>query len=77
MMCAYKLVRAKFQVFGLQTRIESYIESAQWSLFLRFHKMLFTLIDEWYGLTMDDIRRMENALKDELDQVRSPPQRQQ
>lgn len=68
-MCAYKLVRAKFQVFGLQTKVESFIENTQWALFLKFHKELFTLIDSWYGLTMEDIRAMELALKEELDQV--------
>ena len=69
-MCAYKLVSAKFQVFGLQTRIEGFIENTQWSVFLKFHKELFMLIDEWYGLTMEDIRRMEQELKAELDVVR-------
>jgi hypothetical protein len=68
-MCAYKLVTAKFDVFGLQNKVESFIENTEGSIFLKFHKQLFTLIDEWHGLSMGDIRILEEEAKEELDVV--------
>jgi hypothetical protein len=68
-MCAYKLVTIKFKFFGIQTKVESFIENAQWGILLKFHKQVFTLIDEWIGLNMEDIRRMEAEFKKELDKV--------
>lgn len=67
-MCCYKLVSVKFKVFGIQTKSESFIDNAQWGIFLKFHKQVFTLLDEWIDMSMDDIRKMESDLKHELDQ---------
>jgi len=39
-------------------------------LFRNFHRQLFCWIDEWCELTMDDIRRLEDEAKAELDKVR-------
>ncbi len=69
MMCAYKLVSIKFEVFGVQSRTESFIDAAETNIYLKFHKQLFTLLDEWIDLSMVDIRRMEDELKQELDKV--------
>ena len=38
-------------------------------LFTKFYKQLFCWIDDWYGLTMDDIRRIENEVQKELASV--------
>lgn len=38
-------------------------------LFTHFHRQLFCSIDKWIDLTMDDIRRMEEETKKELDEV--------
>ena len=38
-----------------------------------FHRQVFCWMDEWYGLTMDDIRRIEDETKQELDKVSLPP----
>ncbi len=65
-MCCYKLITIKFQVFGFQTKVESLIQSNQVDLLTKFHKEIFCAIDRWFGLTMDDIRRLENEIKEEL-----------
>lgn len=59
-MTCYKVVKLRFKVFGLQSKVE------QWghaygirSPFLKYHRKLFCWIDEWFGLTIDDIRAME------------------
>lgn len=66
-MCAYRLVSVKCSIFGIQTRVERLLDSVQHGLYLRFHKQIFTLIDEWYGMDMDAIRREEDRLKAVLD----------
>jgi len=38
-------------------------------LFTKFHKQLFCWIDQWYGLTMADIRRIEDETQKELQNV--------
>jgi hypothetical protein len=38
-------------------------------LFTNFHRQLFCWIDEWYGLTMADIRKLEDEVKAELENV--------
>jgi hypothetical protein len=43
---------------------------AERNLFSRFHRQLFCWIDEWHGLSMIDIRRIEDEVKKELDQVK-------
>ncbi|CAF1067557.1 unnamed protein product [Rotaria sordida] len=69
-MCCYKLVRGKFKWFGIQTRVENLIMSQEERLFRNFHRQLFCWTDEWYGLTMQDIRALEAATVHELDKDR-------
>ena len=38
-------------------------------LFTNFHRQLFCWIDKWIELNMDDIRRMEEQTRKELDEV--------
>ncbi|KAM3875384.1 phosphatidylinositol transfer protein alpha isoform-like [Diretmus argenteus] len=69
-MCAYKLVTVNFKWFGLQTKIENTILKVEKRLFTNFHRQLFCWIDKWIDLSMDDIRRMEDETKAELDDMR-------
>ncbi|KAF4012190.1 hypothetical protein G4228_003764 [Cervus hanglu yarkandensis] len=39
-------------------------------LFTNFHRQLFCWLDKWVDLTMDDIRRMEDETKRQLDEMR-------
>ena len=70
MMCAYRLVSIKFNIFGIQNKFERMLDSMEQNFYLQFHKQIFTLIDEWYGLSIEDIREKENHLKKEFDEVR-------
>jgi len=65
-MCCYKLVTVEFKWFGLQTRVEKYIQQSERRLFTKFHRQLFCWIDQWHGLTMADIRRIEEQVQHEL-----------
>ncbi|XP_028662555.1 phosphatidylinositol transfer protein alpha isoform isoform X2 [Erpetoichthys calabaricus] len=69
-MCAYKLVTIKFKWWGIQNKVESFIQKQERRLFTNFHRQLFCWIDRWIDLTMEDIRRMEDQTKKELDEMR-------
>lgn len=59
-MTCYKVVKFRFKVFGLQSKVESW--GHQYGIrspFLKYNRKLFCWIDEWFNLTIDDIRSME------------------
>ncbi len=64
------MVREKFKWFGIQSRVENLIMTQEERLFRNFHRQLFCWMDEWYGLTMQDIRALEAATVDELNKER-------
>uniref|UniRef100_A0A3B4YCX6 Phosphatidylinositol transfer protein alpha isoform n=1 Tax=Seriola lalandi dorsalis TaxID=1841481 RepID=A0A3B4YCX6_SERLL len=68
-MCAYKLVTVKFKWWGLQNKVENFIQKQEKRLFTNFHRQLFCWIDKWIELNMEDIRRMEEETRKELDEV--------
>ncbi|XP_064819035.1 phosphatidylinositol transfer protein alpha isoform-like [Oncorhynchus masou masou] len=68
-MCAYKLVTVKFKWWGLQNKVENFIQKQEKRLFTNFHRQLFCWIDKWIELTMEDIRRMEDDTRKELDEL--------
>ena len=39
-------------------------------LLLNFHRQVFCWIDKWHGLTIEDIRKIEEQTKHELDKQR-------
>lgn len=68
MMCAYKLVTCEFDYFGLQGKIENLVSSFERDLFLKSHRQLVCWMDEWHGLTIGDIRRIEEETKRRLEE---------
>ena len=49
----------------------SFSEQQEKRLFTNFHRQLFCWIDRWIELNMEDIRRMEEETRKELDEVRA------
>ncbi|KAK9881590.1 hypothetical protein WA026_016461 [Henosepilachna vigintioctopunctata] len=73
LMCAYKLCRVEFRYWGMQTKIEKFIHDvALRKTMVRAHRQAWAWQDEWYGLTMEDIREIERqtqlALKRKMGQ---------
>ncbi|EGW02422.1 putative tumor suppressor protein MN1 [Cricetulus griseus] len=66
-MCAYKLVTIKFKWWGLQSKVENFIQKQEKRIFTNLHRQLFCWIDKWIDLTMEDIRRMEDETQKELE----------
>ncbi|KAJ1905742.1 hypothetical protein IWQ60_012218 [Tieghemiomyces parasiticus] len=69
-MTCYKLVTAEFVWFGLQTLVESFIHKAVHNLFINFHRQLFCWTDQWYGMTIEDIRALEAKTAQDLEELR-------
>lgn len=69
-MCCYKLVTAEFKWWGLQGKVEKFIHKAERRIFTNFHRQVFCWTDQWYGMTMADIRAIEEKTKLELDEAR-------
>lgn len=69
-MCCYKLVSCEFRWWGLQSQVERILHDQERRIFLNFHRQLFCWMDRWHGLSMKDIRALEEAAKEELDQQR-------
>eukprot|EP01095_Lingulamoeba_sp_RSL-Kostka_P013047 TRINITY_DN528_c3_g1_i1.p1 TRINITY_DN528_c3_g1~~TRINITY_DN528_c3_g1_i1.p1 ORF type:complete len:264 (-),score=102.24 TRINITY_DN528_c3_g1_i1:180-971(-) len=67
-MCCYKLVKVEFKWWGLQNKVENYICGILDDFFLKFYKQIFCWIDEWFGMTMDDIREYELQIAEEIKQ---------
>ncbi|KPI92744.1 PREDICTED: protein retinal degeneration B [Papilio xuthus] len=60
LMCAYKLCRVEFKYWGMQTKLEKFIDDvALRKTMVRAHRQAWVWQDEWHGLTMDDIREIE------------------
>lgn len=70
LMTCCKLYDVKFKWFGLQTKVEEAIMSGVQRLLRNFHRQLFCWIDKWFGMTIEDIRHMEEQTKAELEELR-------
>ncbi|XP_061722345.1 phosphatidylinositol transfer protein alpha isoform isoform X1 [Cydia pomonella] len=69
-MTCYKLVTAEFKWFGLQSKVENVIHKSERRLFTIFHRQVFCSMDDWHGMTMADIRAIEDRTKEELERLR-------
>ncbi|KAG6541652.1 hypothetical protein Mapa_016917 [Marchantia paleacea] len=58
-MTAYKLVTVDAPYWGFGYRLEQLLLGGERALFVESHKRCFSWIDEWYGLTFEDVRLME------------------
>nr|XP_018907715.1 PREDICTED: cytoplasmic phosphatidylinositol transfer protein 1 [Bemisia tabaci] len=82
-MCSYKVVEASFEVWGLQTKVEDIIQKSIRNILLLGHRQAFAWIDEWYGMSLTDVRLYESEMQrqtnskividDELLTPSSPP----
>ncbi|KAI8147240.1 hypothetical protein BJV82DRAFT_598317 [Fennellomyces sp. T-0311] len=66
-MTCYKLVYIEFKWFGIQGKVESFLAKTIHNLFIKFHRQLFCWMDQWYGMSIQDIRELEEQIKKDLD----------
>lgn len=66
-MCSYKLCRVEAKYWGVQGRVERFIhDSALRRTMLSAHRQAWVWQDEWLGLRLDDIRKLEADAQKEL-----------
>ncbi|XP_064606494.1 cytoplasmic phosphatidylinositol transfer protein 1-like [Liolophura sinensis] len=58
-MCSYKATRVKFEVWGLQSRVEAFSHKAIRDILQVGHRQAFAWIDEWIDMKIEDIRSYE------------------
>jgi hypothetical protein len=67
-MCSYKECSVHLKIWGVQTAGESYIHKvALRDVFLQGHRQVFCWLDEWFGKSIEDMRKIEEETKMELD----------
>ncbi|XP_057620527.1 membrane-associated phosphatidylinositol transfer protein 2 isoform X6 [Chionomys nivalis] len=63
-MCAYKLCKVEFRYWGMQSKIERFIhDTGLRRVMVRAHRQAWCWQDEWYGLTMENIRELEREVQ--------------
>nr|XP_022318115.1 cytoplasmic phosphatidylinositol transfer protein 1-like [Crassostrea virginica] len=67
-MCSYKAVKVKFEVWGLQTKVEEFTHRCIKEILLLGHRQAFTWIDEWFDMTIEDIRKYEQRMHAETNE---------
>ena len=73
LMCVYKLVRVEPPYLpGLRSKLRSFIQSYFGSLFHTSHARVFTSLDDYYGLTLDQVRALELDSHQQLDAATLP-----
>ncbi|MGH0143701.1 UNVERIFIED_CONTAM: hypothetical protein FKN15_007523 [Acipenser sinensis] len=71
-MCSYKLVSIKFEVWGLQTRVEQFVHKVISDILLIGHRQAFAWVDEWYNMTMDEVRKYERDTQEATNEKIGP-----
>ncbi|XP_051017415.1 membrane-associated phosphatidylinositol transfer protein 2 isoform X3 [Acomys russatus] len=63
-MCAYKLCKVEFRYWGMQSKIERFIhDTGLRRVMVRAHRQAWCWQDEWYGLSMENIRELEREVQ--------------
>ncbi|CAG9786738.1 unnamed protein product [Diatraea saccharalis] len=62
-MCCYKAVNVKFEIWGLQTKVEEYVQGAIREILLLGHRQAFAWMDDWYNMTIEDVREYEREMQ--------------
>jgi hypothetical protein len=71
-MCAYKCVTVDVPYWGFGSRLEKFVsKNAQRKILLEGHRKCFCWLDEWHGLTMEDVRKMEDDTAKAISRARA------
>ncbi|KAM9782641.1 cytoplasmic phosphatidylinositol transfer protein 1b [Neosynchiropus ocellatus] len=63
-MCSYKRVQCSFEVYGLQTRSEDFLHRVIQDILLVGHRQAVAWVDEWHGLTLEEVRKFEQTMQE-------------
>jgi len=62
------VVHASFEVWGLQTKVEDFIQRGIREILLLGHRQAFAWLDEWHGMTLEDVRAYERQKQAETNE---------
>ncbi|KAJ1645470.1 hypothetical protein LPJ64_002939 [Coemansia asiatica] len=65
-MTCYKVVTVEFKWWGITSTVEPIIQNSMQNVFTMFHRQLFCDTDEWYGMTIEDLRALEEETAKKL-----------
>lgn len=65
LMCSYKRVKCSFEVYGFQGRTEDFIHRNIRDVLLVGHRQAVAWIDEWHGLSLEEVREYERSMQEE------------
>uniref|UniRef100_A0A8C7X1F6 Phosphatidylinositol transfer protein cytoplasmic 1b n=1 Tax=Oryzias sinensis TaxID=183150 RepID=A0A8C7X1F6_9TELE len=63
-MCSYKRVHCSFEVYGFQTRTEDFVHRSIKDILLVAHRQAVAWLDEWHGLSLDEVREYEGKMQE-------------
>nr|XP_015805852.1 cytoplasmic phosphatidylinositol transfer protein 1b isoform X3 [Nothobranchius furzeri] len=63
-MCSYKRVWCSFEVFGFQSRTEGFVHKNIRDVLLVAHRQAVAWLDEWHGLSLEEVRKYEKAMQE-------------
>lgn len=67
----YKLVRIHLNWKGWESKLKDLLLKSLRRTLLRFNRQVFCMMDNWLGMSIEEIRKYEEKLKQELDVMRS------
>ncbi|XP_078063806.1 cytoplasmic phosphatidylinositol transfer protein 1-like, partial [Mustelus asterias] len=70
-MCSYKLVMVKFEMYGLQSRVEQLVHKNIRDILLVGHREAFAWIDEWIDMSVEEVRQYEREKQKQTNQKMS------
>ena len=70
-MTVYKLMRFEFHWYIFNNYIREFVCKKEHQLLVAQHQKIFCWIDEWHGMTIEDIRAIEEKAKEKLEQLSS------
>ncbi|GJP43457.1 hypothetical protein CLOM_g2916 [Closterium sp. NIES-68] len=73
LMCAYKVVRAQAEYWGVQNSAERLLINSLRQIFLLAHKNCFGLLDQWYPLSLEEIIAIADKHKPPVAIPKPPP----
>jgi len=68
-MCAYKLVTCEFDYWPFQHKIEEFMHSYERSIFLNANRSMFCWMDEWHGLSVEQVRIYEEMVTERTNKI--------
>lgn len=71
LVCCYKLVKCRFDYWGLKSTAERLFHNQQKKLLIMFHRQMYCMMDTWYNKSLDEIRKIENETTLELESLRN------